>query len=316
MIKVDYITFNFDSKFTVEDFTDFAATPIEVDPATGAILEYRIDYNNYRLNHQYGKSYVSIWGLDSNSDELLNLVKDNNLSISRLDLANDLMFNDADKTFEKFQKQVKKWRDTNKPDMKFATVEGKAKLDNGDRQFTFGAYSSKHQLSVYKKRFGEVHKVSDLYAWGIRVELQLRDIDAKAAFEILKAGDFSQESKKEAFDSTWNRYYPDALPLPNIDDKAYLDIPKETRAEGRKDWFYQQVLPAAITHFDTTGENLAEFLLAEFNAYYQNIAKEAIEGKNKKSKNLYEKRLKIILDKERLSETERLKKEKRGIKQK
>lgn len=317
MIRIDYCTINFTDKFTVKDFTEFAERAKIVDADTGEILERNIDSECFQLNYQYGKSYASVWGIDS--EVAAKLAKEKGLAVSRLDLANDIKFEDVETTFEQWYKQAETWHDREKPTAMFGMTKGRKKKNNGDKQFIIGSSSSNHQLSVYKKRWTDEDEESPTkrkFINCIRVELQLRTIDAKAAFDIAANGDFSQKALKLAFDSAWNRYYPDCLPLQEIDEKAFLDIPKDTRQSGRKDWFYTQVLQSAITHFDTTGENLAQFLLDEFNKHYELSAKEAASVQNLRSKNLYRKRLAIIENKIKLDEQERHKKAKRGIKSK
>jgi len=275
-VLLDYLSVTLSDNFTYHDWTEYAEQPV-IDEMTGLITGRKVAKSSYETSRVYKHIILSIWGKDTM--ELAYMAMHHHLEPTRLDIKLDITGSEV-KNLENHQAylvaQIKQALAAKSSKRKYwFTVT--PKTDSGEfRTDYFGGRSSDSQIRIYKRTAAH-DKNSKL-----RIEFQLRTDLAKAIWNIIAKGFFSKRRMTDAMASLESvLLVPGCLGIDWQSPTIYeLDREKQKVNSSRKDWIITQVLPAIIKEFNETGENLAEFIKAEFDRHFTQLMNEQQEYDN------------------------------------
>lgn len=279
-VALDYISVTLNDRFTWHDWLEYAEQPL-VDETSGLVIGQRVPKKSYKLDIIYKHWVLSAYG--KYTIELASLALHHDLEPTRLDIKIDIPESEV-KNADTIQselvqsvKQALRAKGSRRKHHYNATPQ-----DNGIETRTdyFGARDSDSQIRIYQRR-SQVDKNSL-----VRVEFQLRAELAKAAWSILVPAFFKPTRLMEVMASLENKVLlPGTFGIDWQSTRLYeLDRSKDKVNSSRKDWIYNQVLPACLKEFEETGENLAEFLLEEVYKHLVEKQQKQIEWQGYKAK--------------------------------
>lgn len=277
-IELDYISVTLNDKFTWHDWLEYAEQPV-VDDTTGLIVGQKVPKKSYKLDIIYKHWVLSAYG--SYAIELAAMAIHFDLEPTRLDIKLDCEVSPNEKTEEIQARLVSavilalRERKSRRKH-KYYVQPGKDGYET--RTDYFGARDSDSQLRIYGRR--KIYSQDPI----VRIEWQLRGELAKSAWPILREGFFKQSRLADVMASLETLVLlPGTFGIDWGNEKIYeLDRSKDKVNSSRKDWIATQVLQACIKEFAETGENLPEFLLAEFTKHLTEKGKEQSEWQAQK----------------------------------
>lgn len=288
-IELDYISVTLTDKFTWHDWLEYAEQPV-FHEGTGLIVGQKVPKKSYKLDIIYKHWVLSAYG--PYAIELASMAIHFGLEPTRLDIKLDCEIPD-NLTSETLQANlvtsVKHALQTRKSRRKHKYYVQPGKDGAETRTDYFGARESDSQLRIYGRK--KIYSTEP----AVRIEWQLRGELAKSAWPILAKGFFKQSRLADVMASLETMVLlPGTFGIDWQNEKIYeLDRSKDKVNSSRKDWIATQVLSACLKEFNETGENLAQFLLNEFNRHLIEKGKEQAEWQASKQK-ILEKALNIF----------------------
>lgn len=272
-IELDYISVTLTDKFTWHDWLEYAEQPV-LDEGTGLIVGQKVPKKSYKLDIIYKHWVLSAYG--PYAIELASMAIHFGLEPTRLDIKLDCEVK-PDETTEEVQTRlvsatISALRERkSRRKHKYYVQPGKDGYET--RTDYFGARDSDSQLRIYGRK--KIYNNAPV----VRVEWQLRGELAKSAWLILAKGFFKQSRLADVMASLETMVLlPGTFGIDWNNEKIYeLDRSKDKVNSSRKDWIATQVLSACLKEFNETGENLAQFLLNEFNRHLIEKGKEQAE---------------------------------------
>ena len=261
MFSVDYLSAILSPAYSLNDWLQDANETI-IDPLTEVIKGRKHEKNDYRIDRRGQNTTLSCY---HGKEHYLSLIVNSfGLKVTRLDLAADIFVPKDNDHIDECNFIADLVKDFYLHKRRKISYQYNTSVDAfGGHTIThlWGKRASRYQLRLYTKTMVE----GDF----TRIEFQLRGHTARQVYADLGDSILNQDNLMTAFFRLEKALLePGIFPIEREDLWLEPLEPEPERISDRKAWIVNQVLPAIIKEFKATGENLAEFILAEFNRHF------------------------------------------------